>query len=91
MLFGGAFDALRFVAAGIVGDSFDGMPLVWGYAIFDTIMGLPMAGGAVLGGIFFRAAPSLPSVVVTAVAASLLGLLAANRRRQTREPAFASE
>ena len=50
MLFCGAFDALRFVAAGIVGDSFEGVPLAWGYGIFDAVMGLPMAGGAVLGG-----------------------------------------
>ena len=60
MLACGSYDALRFVATGIVGNSFKGMPLAWGYAIFDTVMGLPMAGGAVLGGLLYRVAYPLP-------------------------------
>ena len=63
MLCCGAFDALRFVAAGIVGDSFSGMPLAWGYAIFDAVMGIPMAGGAVLGGLLYRTSYSLPFIL----------------------------
>ncbi len=80
MLCCGSFDALRLVAAGIVGDSFQGVPLAWGYGIFDAAMGLPMAGGAVLGGVLFRAGYALPFVLVMVVSACLLvGLLAAGR------------
>lgn len=71
----GAFDALRYVATGVVGDSFKGIPLAWGYAIFDTATGLPMALGALLGGLLYRVAASLPFVVVGAIAAGLLVLL----------------
>lgn len=80
MLFCGAFDALRFVATGIVGDSFKGMPLAWGYGIFDTVMGIPMACGSVLGGLLFGIARPLPFVLVIAVAAGLLLLLLASGR-----------
>jgi predicted MFS family arabinose efflux permease len=80
MLSCGAFDALRFVAAGIVGDSFAGMPLAWGYAIFDTVMGIPMVGGAVLGGLLYRAGYALPFVLVVVVAAGLLVVLLASGR-----------
>ncbi|HEY5386651.1 MAG TPA: MFS transporter, partial [Thermoleophilia bacterium] len=72
MLCCGSFDALRFVAAGIIGDSFEGVPLAWGYGIFDAAMGLPMAGGAVLGGVLYRAGYALPFVLVIVVAACLL-------------------
>jgi MFS family permease len=75
MLFCGSFDALRYVAAGIVGDSFEGVPLAWGYGIFDAVMGLPMAGGAVLGGVLYRAGYALPFVLVVIVSASLLVVL----------------
>ena len=85
MLFCGAFDALRFVATGIVGDSFKGMPLAWGYAIFDTVMGIPMAGGAILGGLLYGISYSLPFVVVIAVAAGLLVLLLVTGRGSGRE------
>ena len=85
MLFCGAFDTLRFVATGIVGDSFKGMPLAWGYAIFDTVMGIPMAGGAILGGILYGISYALPFVLVIAVAAGLLVLLLVTGRRSGRE------
>ncbi len=77
----GAFEALRFVAAGIVGDSFTGMPLAWGYAIFDTVMGIPMAGGAILGGLLYRTSYALPFVLVIAISAGLLILLLVNVKR----------
>ena len=80
MVFCGSFDALRFVAAGIVGDSFEGVPLAWGYGIFDAVMGLPMAGGAVLGGILYRAGYALPFVLVVVVSAGLLIVLLASGR-----------
>lgn len=82
MLFCGAFEALRLVAAGIVGDSFKGMPLAWGYGIFDTVMGIPMAGGAILGGLLYRTSYSLPFVLVIAVSAGLLLALSAGRWRR---------
>jgi predicted MFS family arabinose efflux permease len=85
MLFCGSFDALRFVAAGIVGDSFEGVPLAWGYGIFDAVMGLPMAGGAVLGGILYRAGYALPFVLVAVVSAGLLVVLLMNGRRLSDE------
>ena len=85
MLFCGAFDALRFVAAGIVGDSFEGVPLAWGYGIFDAVMGLPMAGGAVLGGMLYRAGYALPFVLVVVVSACLLAVLAVRGRRRADE------
>jgi len=85
MVFCGSFDALRFVAAGIVGDSFEGVPLAWGYGIFDAVMGLPMAGGAVLGGILYRAGYALPFVLVVVVSAGLLLVLLASVRRPTHE------
>ena len=90
MVFCGSFDALRFVAAGIVGDSFQGVPLAWGYGIFDAVMGLPMAGGAVLGGILYRAGYALPFVLVVVVSAGLLVVLAAGGRSPADErPAHA--
>ncbi len=82
MLFCGAFESLRFVAAGIVGDSFEGMPLAWGYAIFDTVMGIPMAGGAILGGLLYRASYPLPFLLVIAVSACLLLALSTSRWRR---------
>jgi DHA1 family tetracycline resistance protein-like MFS transporter len=82
MLACGSYDALRFVATGIVGNSFKGMPLAWGYAIFDTFMGLPMAGGAVLGGLLYRVAYPLPFAFVIAVSAALLAALLASWRRR---------
>jgi MFS family permease len=85
MLFCGAFDALRFVAAGIVGDSFEGVPLAWGYGIFDAVMGLPMAGGAVLGGILYRAGYALPFVLVIVVSVCLLVVLLAGDRSSADE------
>lgn len=85
MLCCGAFDALRFVAAGIVGASFRGMPLAWGYAIFDTVMGIPMAGGAILGGLLYGISYSLPFVLVIAVAGGLLVLLLVTGRGSGRE------
>jgi hypothetical protein len=81
----GSFDALRFIATGIVGRVFEGMPLAWGYAIFDTVMGTPMVGGAILGGLLHRAAYTLPFVLVIAVSAVLLvGLLFAGSLRSDR-------
>ena len=91
MLCCGAFDALRFVATGIIGDSFEGMPLAWGYAIFDTVMGLPMAGGAVLGGLLYDTSYSLPFVLVIAVAAGLLILLLVTGRGSGREALQAAD
>jgi MFS family permease len=91
MLFCGAFDALRFVATGIVGDSFQGMPLAWGYAIFDTVMGIPMAGGAILGGLLYGIAYSLPFVLVIAVTAGLLILLLITGRGSGREALHAAD
>ncbi|MCX6363092.1 MAG: MFS transporter [Actinobacteria bacterium] len=85
MLFCGSFDALRFVAAGIVGDSFEGIPLAWGYGIFDAVMGLPMAGGAVLGGVLYRAGYALPFVLVIVVTAGLLVVLLAGGRSPAEE------
>ena len=87
MLCCGAFDALRFVATGIVGDSFKGMPLAWGYAIFDTVMGIPMAGGAVLGGLLYAAWSALPFILVIAITAGLLALLLVtwNRRPEIEQ------
>lgn len=91
LLFCGAFDALRFVATGIVGDSFEGMPLAWGYAIFDTVMGLPMAGGALFGGLLYGIAYSLPFVLVIAVATGLLILLLLTGRGSGRETLQATD
>jgi len=91
MLFCGAFDTLRFVATGIVGDSFQGMPLAWGYAIFDTVMGIPMAGGAILGGLLYGISYSLPFVLVIAVAAGLLFLLLVTGRGSGREALQAAD
>ena len=85
MVFCGSFEALRFVAAGIVGDSFQGVPLAWGYGIFDALMGLPMAGGAVLGGILYRAGYALPFVLVVVVSAGLLAVLLAGGRTAADE------
>ena len=85
MLFCGSFDALRFVAAAIVGDSFEGVPLAWGYGIFDAVMGLPMAGGAVLGGILYRIGYALPFVLVIVVSAGLLVVLVASVRTPADE------
>lgn len=82
----GAFDAFRFVAAGIVGDTFGAIPLAWGYAIFDSMMGLPMAGGAIIGGLLYRAAFGLPFAVVIAVASVLIAVLLFMPERD-REPA----
>lgn len=91
MLFCGAFDTLRFVSTGIVGDSFQGMPLAWGYAIFDTVMGIPMAGGAILGGLLYGISYSLPFVLVIAVAAGLLFLLLVTGRGSGREALQAAD
>jgi len=85
MVFCGSFEALRFVAAGIVGDSFEGVPLAWGYGIFDAVMGLPMAGGAVLGGILYRAGYALPFVLVVVVSVGLLVALLAGGRSPAGE------
>jgi len=85
MLFCGSFDALRFVAAAIVGDSFEGVPLAWGYGIFDAVMGLPMAGGAVLGGMLYRIGYALPFVLVIVVSAGLLIVLVASVRTPADE------
>jgi MFS family permease len=85
MVFCGSFEALRFVAAGIVGDSFEGVPLAWGYGIFDAVMGLPMAGGAVLGGILYRAGYALPFVLVVVVSVGLLVVLLAGGRTPADE------
>lgn len=79
MLCCGAYDAMRMVATGIVGDSFKEMPLAWGYGIFDTFMGIPMAGGAVLGGLLYRASYSLPFIVIIVVSAVLLAGLILSR------------
>lgn len=71
----GGYDAFRLLATGIVGRSFGAIPPPWGYALFDTMMGLPMAGGAILGGLFFRTGATLPFVFVAAVAAVLIIVL----------------
>jgi predicted MFS family arabinose efflux permease len=71
----GSFDALRYVANGIVGHSFRGVPLAWGYAVFDTAMGLPMAAGALVGGLLYRVSAALPFAVVGAIAGGLLVVL----------------
>jgi DHA1 family tetracycline resistance protein-like MFS transporter len=91
MLLCGAFDALRFVATGIVGDSFEGMPLAWGYAIFDAIMGIPMAGGAILGGLLYGVSYSLPFFLVITVATGLLILLLITGRGSGREALQAAD
>ena len=61
------------------------MPLAWGYGIFDAVMGLPMAGGAVLGGMLYRAGYALPFVLVVVVSACLLAVLAVRGRRRADE------
>ncbi len=71
----GSFDALRYVANGIVGPSFRGVPLAWGYAVFDTAMGIPMAIGALVGGLLYRVAAALPFAAVGGIAGGLLILL----------------
>lgn len=71
----GAFDALRYLANGMVGASFKGIPLAWGYAIFDTAMGVPMILGAVIGGGLYHLSASLPFLVVAAIVVGLLALL----------------
>lgn len=68
----GGFDAVRYVANGVVGESFRGVPLAWGYAVFDTAMGVPMMLGALLGGVLYRIAAGLPFMVVGGLAAGLL-------------------
>jgi hypothetical protein len=68
----GGYDALRFLATGVVGRSFGDLPLAWGYALFDTMMGLPMAGGAILGGLLFKAGTALPFALVVGVTLVLL-------------------
>jgi predicted MFS family arabinose efflux permease len=70
--FAGGLDAVRFVAAGLVAGGFQRVPLAWGYALFDAMMGLPMAGGALLGGLLFRAGFGLPFLVAASVAAGLI-------------------
>ena len=72
MLLCGAYDAFRFIATAMVAGTFTNVPLAWGYAIFDTVMGLPMAGGAILGGVLYRSADSLPFACVIAVSCVLL-------------------
>jgi len=67
----GGYDALRFLATGVVGRSFGDLPLAWGYALFDTMMGLPMAGGAILGGLLFKAGTALPFALVVGVTLGL--------------------
>jgi predicted MFS family arabinose efflux permease len=71
----GSLDTLRYVAAGVVGNSIRGAPLAWGYAVFDTAMGAPMAAGALLGGILYQYAHAAPFVAVGVIGASLLVLL----------------
>jgi len=80
----GGYDTFRFLATGVVGRSFGDIPLAWGFALFDTMMGIPMAGGAVLGGVLFRADAALPLVLVVAIAGGLLVVLAAWRERGER-------
>lgn len=86
----GSFDALRYVATGMVGASFKGVPLAWGYAIFDTAMGVPMILGAILGGGLYRLASSLPFLVVGGIAVGLLALLLVTGKTEddlsSREP-----
>lgn len=48
-------------------------------------MGLPMAGGAVLGGVLYRAGYALPFVLVVVVAACLLVALLAGGRSPADE------
>jgi MFS family permease len=71
----GSYDGFRMLATGVVSRSFGRLPPPWGYALFDTVMGLPMAGGAVLGGVLFRAGASAPFVFVIGVAAALIVVL----------------
>ena len=86
----GAFDALRYVAYGIVGPSFKGVPLAWGYAVFDIAMGLPMVLGAVLGGLMYRFAFSLPFMAIGIIAAFLLILLLVTGKTVDEEPVNAA-
>jgi predicted MFS family arabinose efflux permease len=83
----GGYDGFRMLATGVVSRSFGSLPPPWGYALFDTAMGLPMAGGAVLGGLLFRAGTGLPFVFVTAVAAVLVVALLAWRPSSPLRPA----
>ena len=87
----GAFDALRYVANGIVGPSFKGVPLAWGYAVFDTAMGVPMVLGALLGGLLYRFAVSLPFIVIGAIAACLLVLLLVTGKTLDEDPSHATD
>lgn len=87
----GAFDALRYVANGIVGASFKGVPLAWGYAVFDTAMGVPMILGALLGGLMYRFAFSLPFAVIGVIAAGLLILLLVTGKTVDEEPLQATD
>jgi predicted MFS family arabinose efflux permease len=80
----GGYDAFRFLATAVVGRSFGDIPLAWGFALFDTMMGLPMAGGAILGGVLFRTATTLPFFFVVAVTVVLLLVLGAWHERDVR-------
>lgn len=75
----GSYDGFRMLATGVVSRSFGPIPPPWGYALFDTMMGLPMAGGALLGGAFFRAGSGLPFVFVIVVSGTLVVALLAWR------------
>lgn len=72
MFFCGGYDTFRFLATGVVGRSFGDLPLAWGYALFDTMMGLPMAGGAIAGGLLFKAGTALPFALTICIALALL-------------------
>ena len=80
----GGYDAFRFLATGVVGRSFGDLPLAWGYALFDTMMGLPMAGGAILGGLLFKAGAALPFALVAGVTVVLLVALSQWGKRDVR-------
>jgi MFS family permease len=84
MFFCGGYDTFRFLATGVVGRSFGDLPLAWGYALFDTMMGLSMAGGAIAGGLLFKAGTALPFALVICLAAVLLVALSVWREREVR-------
>ena len=81
LLLCGAFDALRYLASGVVGRSFGNLPLLWGYGVFDALMGIPMAGGALIGGLLYREGYSLPFLMTIAFCAMLIVALAFGGKR----------
>jgi predicted MFS family arabinose efflux permease len=84
LLLCGAFDALRYLASGVIGRSFGSLPLLWGYGVFDALMGIPMAGGALIGGLLYDRSYGLPFLMTIAFCAMLIvGLVFGGKRAPT--------